>query len=275
MKFDKVHEVVSVLNPSLVPYNIVHMPVSYDMVHKFCSDRILLMNRKHCKEILDSCSLNAKSSIDICLFCKGLSLRDNYWICREGSKDTWDTVNLYNNNNFSTELSHTALTGNTLKVLIAANLFTGELTSKGTRAKCFRRENGYLYLIKNETIEEIKSEILTFYLASALGLGCSEYKYKKINNLDCSVCQIYTSTEFELIPCRDIMSYYNENKLDFNSQTYKFFYNIGYLDFLKMQLLDYIVLNTDRNRDNYGLRKRCGQLIDLYPIFDQIGRAHV
>lgn len=125
-----------------------------------------------------------------------------------------------------------------------------------------------MFLIKNETIEEIKSEILTFYIASALGLACSEYKYKKINNLDCSVCQIYTSSEFELIPCRDIMSYYSEAKLDFNSQTYKFFYNIGRLDFLKMQLLDYIVLNTDRNRDNYALRKRNGSLIGLYPIFD-------
>lgn len=139
IKFDTVYEAVSVLNPSLLPYSIANMSVSYDMVRKFCSDRILMMNRKHRKEILDSCGLSNKSAIYICLLCKGLSFRDNYWICREGSKDTWSTVNLYDNS-FSKELAHTALTGDASKVLIGDNVFTGELTNKGTRAKCFHRE---------------------------------------------------------------------------------------------------------------------------------------
>lgn len=267
LKFDTKNRYVELISKDLLPYSIANMKVSYDMISKFCSDRILMMNRQYCKEILNSCNIDDQSDINICITGKALSFRDNYWICKEGSKELWCNVNLYNNK-FSSELEYISLTGDMSKVVLTDDLFTGELTNKGTRAKCFHRESDKLFLIKNESLDEIRSEIITFYLASALGLRCSQYSYGKINNLDCSVCQIFTSEDIELIPCRDVMSYYNEYKLYFNGNTYNTFYNIGKLDFLKMQLLDYIVLNTDRNRDNFGLCKRNGVLVGLYPIFD-------
>lgn len=258
---------LSIVNKSLLPMSIAGMKESYDMIRKFCSDRILMMNREYCKEILNSCNIDDQSDISICITGKALSFRDNYWICSQGSYDTWESVNLYKNN-FSTEIEYISLTGDLSKYVISDDLSTGELTNKGTKAKCFHRENGMLFLIKHESLTEIKAEILTYYLADALGLRCSQYSYNRFNNLDCSVCRIFTSEEYELIPCRDIMSYYGETSLSFNSKTFNTFMSVGNYDFLKMLLLDYIVLNTDRNRDNYGILKHSWALTGLYPIFD-------
>ena len=40
------------------------------------------------------------------------------------------------------------------------------------------------------------------------------------------------------------------------------------IGFLKMHILDYITLNTDRNRDNFGALVWNGKTHSLYPLFD-------
>lgn len=269
--FDTISMSINIINKSLLPYSIQNMDESYDMIRQFCSCRILMMNREYCKEILTACGIDDQTDINICIVGRALSFRDNYWICRDDSSESWGSINLYQNK-FSVEVQRVSLTGDMSvvnKYSTGDSLYTGELTAKGTRAKCYNRDkDNFIYLIKNEALTEIKSEIITYYIASALGLNCSSYMYKKIDNLDCSICRIYTSEINELIPCRDIMSFYKETSTSIQSNAYKTFYNIGRFNFIKMQLLDYIVLNTDRSRDNYGLLQQNERLIDLYPIFD-------
>ncbi len=40
------------------------------------------------------------------------------------------------------------------------------------------------------------------------------------------------------------------------------------VNFVKMQVFDYITLNTDRNRDNFALLRKNGKIAGLYPVFD-------
>ncbi len=40
------------------------------------------------------------------------------------------------------------------------------------------------------------------------------------------------------------------------------------MNFIRMQLFDYITLNTDRNRDNYGLLVKNRKEMALFPVFD-------
>lgn len=125
-----------------------------------------------------------------------------------------------------------------------------------------------MLLVKNETMEEIKSEIVVYFIARFLKVGCNEYVYKKIYDRDCSVCRILTSETKEMIPCRDILSYYNSHNMTYESDYYKFFMNLDPINFIKMQLLDYITLNTDRNRDNFGILSVNRKMKSLYPLFD-------
>ena len=226
-KFNMYNKTLHIINMKLLH----NKPIDYNLVTKFCSDRILMRNRKYCKEMLTACGIDDQNDVSICVICKGLSFRDNYWISRTNSDLKWKDVNLYDNV-FSFEISKVALTGNMSTVTID-NIFTGELTAKGTKAKCYIRKNNGLFLYKHETRSEILSEIVTFIIATALKLPCSKYALSTIFDRECSVCQIFTSERYELIPCRDIMSMCNCN-MSFYSDYYKAFMSVDAINFIKM-----------------------------------------
>ena len=270
-KFNIEQKSIKMINESLLPISLQNKPISYDLLKKFCSDRILMLNREYCKEILTACGVDDQTDVNICIVCKGLSFRDNYWISRTRSKEKWENVNLYQNE-FSLSISRIALTGNmseaTIDNTIGDKIFTGELTSKGTRAKCYLRSNEKLYMVKNETRAEIMSEVITYYIAQALGIGCSKYEIRRVFDKECSVCEVLTSEDRELVPCRDVLSYYNTNVMAYDGDCYRTFMRLDPLNFIKMQILDYVTLNVDRNRDNFGLLVSHGKIIGLYPLFD-------
>ena len=267
LSFDTDSKSVEFLNEDLLPLSVFYRERNYDIVRKFCSDRVLVLNRSYCKEILLACGIESQDDVSICIACKGLSFRDNYWIKESNSSDTWESVNLYTNT-FSTLISRTALTGEMdSDAVLDDKVFTGELTSKGTRAKCFVRDGDKLYLYKNETVGEIASEIISFYIARAFKLPASKYVAKKLYGKECSVCQIATSEDYELIPCRDIMSMYN-CAMNYDTDYYGAFMALCGAQFVKMQIFDYITLNSDRNRDNFGILRYKGKLVNIYPLFD-------
>lgn len=265
LEFNVNQESLQVVNSEYLPMNIQGKVESFDMIKKFCSDRILMYNRDYSKEILTSCGIDDSSPLAICFVCMALSFRDNYWICKKRDVMTWSEVSLYTNL-FSNEIAYTSLTGETKHINLDDTLFTGELTNKGTRPKCFLRNDGKLYLCKNEIKSEIKAEILSYYVAEAIGIGCSFYTNNKVFEKDCSVCQILTNEHHELIPYRDILSY--AGNTDGTVDAYDFIMNVDAYNFCLMQIFDYLTLNTDRNRDNFGLLRFDYNLVSLYPLFD-------
>lgn len=270
LQFDTKLKTVQVFNRELVPLSIKNRE-DYGMVISFCSNRMLMTNREYCKEILLSCGIDDQSDVNICILSRALSFRDNYWICSKDSEETWAKVNLYENE-FSLKIADVALTGNLQNInqndAIGDRIYTGELTTKGIRAKCFIRTTKGIVLIKYEKIREIMSEIIVYYLAGFLNVPCSRYIYSKIDGMDCAVCQIKTSETLELVPYRDMMSFYDTNLMIYNSLPYLKYMQVDPIGFLKMHVLDYITLNTDRNRDNFGLMIWNGKMHSLYPLFD-------
>lgn len=253
--------------------SVFNLPYSFDLDNdvvisfkKFCIARALHFNREFCKELLLACGLDNQDSLSICLATKGLSFRDNYWIKREGSDDTWSSVNLYENE-FSVDIADVGLTGSLL-MPDADKIFTGELTVKGTRAKGIFRVNGKILLYKKESIQEILAEVLSKNIANAIGVKCATYWTEKYKGVPCSVCELGTSLERELIPCRDVMLHKHENSYGVNSETHKMFMRKDCNNFIKMQIFDYLTLNVDRNRDNFGFAAYKGKIAGLFPLFD-------
>lgn len=244
LKFNPGRAEMVVINRELLPISISNLEPGYDMITKFCADRILMLNREYCKEILLVCGIDDQSPVAICLLSKALTFRDNYWITPTRSEDTWDSVNLYNNE-FSQKIATVALTGKRSDFLIGDSLVTGELTCKGTRAKCTVRDSGNIYLYKNETAEEISSELVSSLIAEVIGIPAAKYWFSIYEARPCSVCQILTRTDFELIPYIDLLSAFDGKALDFIK-------NIDAINLARMIIFDYLTLNTDRNRDNFG-----------------------
>lgn len=268
LQFNPDLQTLSILEPKLLPIAIQGKPESFDLIRSFCSGRVLMRNRKYTSELLKFCNLEDQNDIEICLHSRALSLRDNYWISPIDSSDCWDSVNLYENN-FSASVIQVALTGElVVPVSIDEAKMTGELTDKGTKAKSFIRDNGNIYLVKQETLTEIYAEILSTHIATAFHIPCSVYQKVQYKDYFFSACPIYTSAEQELIPCRDVMDYFGEHNFSTHSHTYQLFLTIDPLNFLKMQIFDYVTLNTDRNRDNYGFLCENHMLTSLYPLYD-------
>ncbi|MDE7477658.1 MAG: hypothetical protein K2M91_06880 [Lachnospiraceae bacterium] len=261
---------IELMNKDYIPVCIRHKDgvYSFDSIRQFCSVRVLSMNRANCKEILTSCGVEDRSDINICIMSRALSFRDNYWIKSELSNEKWCNINLYANS-FSGQVAQVALTGVTDTIDMSDRLYTGELSNKGTRPKCFIRRDNDILLFKEETVEEIKSEIVSAVIASVLGLKSpTRYWYERLLERNCSVCKILTSESSELVHYRDIMSYNNEVIMSYNSSSYKFLMSLDTEQFLLMQIFDYITLNTDRNRDNFGVEMCNNDFVGLYPVYD-------
>lgn len=266
VEFDTDTLAVKILHKQLLPVQISNCACNFTMIQKFCDNRALLMNRKYSKDILASYGIENQTNINICLIGNALSFRDCYWINQSQSNILWKDINLYDNK-FSVKLSKTALTG--IHSVIDDSLYTGELTGKGTRAKgFFRQNNGKIALVKAETIDEINAEILTYVVSTLLELPCTIYKKQKILNKLCSVCEIQTCNNIELIPFRDYMDKYLEHVMSIESDSFKEFTTYAKEDFIKMCILDYVLLNIDRNRDNFGLQRINGVITGMYPMFD-------
>ncbi len=266
LQLDIKEKTVKVLHPSMLPISFDKENVNYDDFSMFCSNRVLMANRKFFKEILTSCRIDDQSDVNICILSHALSFRDNYWIKEENSPLKWDNINLYENP-FSEDIAITALTGEVKNIHIGDDIFTGELTALGTRSKCFIRDKEQIFIAKNETKEEIASEVLCSYICDFFNIKNAKYINLNIYGKDCSVCKLNTSKNTELIPARDILTFFNV-QMNSENQFYETFLKFARKDFIKMQLFDYIILNTDRNRDNFGLLKEKGKIIGLYPLFD-------
>ena len=50
-KFNIEKKTITMVNQQLLPLSLQNKPVSFDLVQKFCSDRILTLNRGYCKEL--------------------------------------------------------------------------------------------------------------------------------------------------------------------------------------------------------------------------------
>ena len=266
VEFDDELMYAKFIEQDLAPMCIQHARPTYDMVRVFCSSRMLMTNREYCKEILTSCGIENQTDVNICIISKALSFRDNYWIKKVDSHDCWQTVNLYKNE-FSHIISKTALTGIPSNVEIGDKFYTGELTNKGTRAKCFMCNEGSIFLVKHETIKEIAAEILSYHILNQMTSDVTPYAYYKVYGKDCSICEIKTSSDEELIMCRDILQYC-DSEFRFGDSYYDMFIKEDMEGFLLMQVFDFLTLNIDRNRDNFGLRRTNGKLNGMYTLYD-------
>ena len=103
LHFIKVYEE----NRSFLPLNLT---VSEDGVERWLRHRAIPKNRAYVDALLSKVGLSLNRPLGIITVCKGLSLNDCFWVDAEGSGDTFEKVNLYDNR-FSQVLAAIAFTG--------------------------------------------------------------------------------------------------------------------------------------------------------------------
>lgn len=259
-----------------------HLPVGIP-VHKGMADRAAMnawwtdrsipASRSGVREALET--LEITSTKMLLVRCYGLSLSDQYWICPEGAKLTWDDINFFNHD-FSEDIGD-ILFGEGKKA-DGLNLSSPDNTSDGNLKKRWKIINGKRCLIKggsNPFRQQPFNEVIASGIMERLDIPHVSYTVTWNKGAPYSVCEDFVDENTELVPAWRIIQ---SRKRSNDTSVYQHFVDcceglgipdvVPFLD--RMLVLDYIIANEDRHLNNFGVLRNAETLewIGMAPIYD-------
>lgn len=195
---------------------------------------------------------------DIPLYVNACTVTDNYWFKPSGA------VTKYSELKFGKNLyAHVAFTGEK-RSYPWASCRTPEITTGGSTEKCWKFENGYWWMYKKETPEQVFSGLFTVALAEELNIRTIRY-YKADEGVKCR--NFATKCNF------DTLAAVTDDINDF-AMAFEGLKALGdktlAKDYIKIRFLDAVVGNTDRTLNDMGIlrSRKNGDIICLAPGFD-------
>ena len=267
--------------PSFMPYNL-YLETADDLetrlnnlnnFYYWCSSRILTLDRRFAKEILNS--IGAKQAATdrdraaIAISYHGLSLTDVYWIKFNRENVSFADLSLFRHS-LSGAFADVSLNGRSLTVqnaeLLKPNDAAGDIGTQGVAPKAWIREDGTFYLLKNGDERDVKAELLASKIARCFQAESVAYKPATFESKPVSRSRIITSEDVSLVSMEAVDVYCVNHELDRDAFVLKkdaYAYHM-------MNLIDYLVGNTDRHWGNWGflVSNDTNRLEKLYPLMD-------
>ena len=207
----------------------------------------------------------------------GLSLSDQYWICPQGEDISLAKIDFFHNT-FSEDVGDLLFGKQDSQGTNAIDLTSPDNTSDGVLKKRWKIINGKRCLIKGGSKpfnQEISNEVLASRICRRLGIPAVNYEITEINGERYSVCEDFITGDTELVSARYIRNLIKkENSVsDYESYIAKA-EELGIPDVRlrtdMMLTLDFIIANTDRHYNNFGLIRNADTLewLSVAPIYD-------
>lgn len=223
-------------------------------------------NAKDIQSILKSVSFQDLTNMNF-----GCNLSDHYWIKPFGSDLKYTDVNLFEND-FSQDMTSLFLLG---RQPVSFDMITAGCSTGGDVPKAWQIEDNIrkLYKVSGSTFgQEPYNEVIASDLNKAMSIDHVEYRLKKYEDTVCSVCDCMINLDCEMIPAYDII----KECSDFSSpvQTYVKFAEDKNINIRKslsdMVVSDFLMRNTDRHWNNFGLIRDANDLhyIKAIDLFD-------
>ena len=256
-------------NKNLFPLDLAEL--SESGIESWIRHRSIPKNRAYVDTLLSSLGLSINRPFDLIRVSKGLSLNDCYWLKQEDSRDSFDSVNLYDNR-FSRVLGQIAFTGYGSSN-VSGLTSSPEFTTNGMLPKCWRRIDGKIYLYKGGTMgasntgNEPYSEFYAYQIGKILGVNAVPYSLSKWKNTLCSTCELFTSKDVSFVPVGRIVR-------SGGMQAVRAYYKKLGAEFEKalndMFIFDALIFNTDRHYGNFGFQidSHTNEIIAPAPLFD-------
>ena len=262
--------------PNFMPHSlyfedVVELETAINNINNFyhwCATRLLSLDRKYAKEILNS--IGAKQALtdmdraEIALTYRCLSLRDVYWVREKGDNSIYRDINLYNHS-LNDALIDIALRGKSLTVN-NSRLIASDLSTNGLFPKAWVRENNGFVLLKDGGTdivhrEHLASEIAKCFTSDSVDYGLRKYKEEWVTE-----SKIFTSLHHSILPMEDFDIYCANQDIDL----YTFVDEMDTDNYYRMNLIDYLIGNTDRHMGNWGLLidNNTNKPIKLHPLMD-------
>lgn len=270
-----------IYNKAFMPYNL-YLCEDDDIDNRinnltnfyyWCSSRVLTLDRKYSKEILNSIgskqAVTDKDRAMIAISYRALSLTDVYWVRANRSSVSFKDINLYNNS-LSNVFVDVSLCGKNITLqnskLLTANDVAGDVSVQGVSPKAWIREDDKIYLLKNGDRRDVDAEILASKIASCFKVDSVKYDISYFDNKAVSKSAIITSQDKSIIPIEHIDIHCANKELDRN----EFVIKKDEYSYHMMNLIDYLIGNTDRHWGNWGffVDNDTNRLEKLHPLMD-------
>ena len=239
-----------------------------DNFYHWCASRMLTLDREYAKEILNSISASQsttdKDRAQVALSYHCLSLMDIYWVKESEEQIDFSQLNLFENH-LSSAFVDVSLRGRQMTI-DNSYLIAGDLSTQGCFPKAWvRRENGF-YLLKDGDIDAVESELLASKICRCFNVNQVKYEEEWYDGQKVSASRILTSLDYSIVP----MEYFDVYCLNQEIDRMEYILKLDGYSYYMMNIIDYLVGNTDRHWSNWGLLvdNEANKPLRLYDLMD-------
>lgn len=264
-----------IFSPEFMPYSLYLEEGSDVDTHvnnlinffAWCSERLLPLDRTYVKEILGSIgapqakSDRERAGIAISYHC--LSLTDVFWVKKNDEELDFSGINLYDNH-LSNAFVDISLRGRQISASnyeLAPDLSTGGMFPKAW----VRTDEGFL-LYKDGSDKAVENEILASRIARCFDCPQVMYEESVYEDRKVSASRIFTDKSYSICSWGAFQIWAENHKID----PMQYILDLDEKNFFMMNIIDYLVGNTDRHRENWGLLidNETNRPVSLHPLMD-------
>ena len=273
----------SVYYPQFMPYNLyleedpendLNTRISnLNNFHYWCATRLLTLDRKYAKEILNSLGLKQavtdRDRAEIAISYHALCLTDVYWVRELRERISFARINLYDHS-LSDAFVDVSLRGRALTAenagLIPYGDSAGDLSTAGVAPKAWIRREGRFLLLKDGDAREVEAELIASRIARCFDVEQILYEPWDYDGQRVSRSQLISSKARSIVPAGAV-EIYAANK---GTTLQKIVIRQDEYSYHMMNIIDYLVGNTDRHWENWGfwVNNSSNRLEKLHPLMD-------
>lgn len=267
-----------IYSKKMMPYNLYLEPVedddmdvriqNLDNFYYWCASRVLTLDREYAKEILNSIGATQAATdrdrAQIALSYHCLSLMDIYWTREIYERQDFTGINLFQNH-LANAFVDVSLRGKQMTIQ-NSHLIADDLGTQGYYPKAWiRREDGF-YLIKDGGLEPVENELLASRICRCFRVNQVIYEEEYYDGQKVSVSRIVTSLEKSIVP----IQYFELYAMNHDIDKMQYILQLDGYSYYMMNILDYLVGNTDRHWGNWGMLvdNRNNRPVRLYDLMD-------
>ena len=243
---------------SFMPYNL-YLEESEEMdslvnnitnFNFWCATRVLTLDRKYAKEILNSIgvaqAVTDRQRAKIALSYRCTSLTDVFWVREKGEKTCFSDINLYENH-LSNTFIDIALRGK--QYTVQNEYLARDLSTNGCFPKAWQRFGNGFRLLKDGDAEAVERELLASRICRCFDVSQVLYEEDYFDGEKVTVSDNITSKEYSIVPMEAFIIH-SEN---YGRDTKQYILRLDRHNYYMMNIVDYLVGNTDRHWGNWGV----------------------
>ena len=269
--------------PRFMPYNLYleraeagDLDARMNNLNNFyywCATRLLTLDRKYAKEILNSLGMKQavtdRERAGIAISYHALCLTDVYWVRELREKATYTEINLYDHS-LSDAFVDVSLRGRPLTAQNAEMLdrsdAAGDLATAGVAPKAWVRRDSGFWLLKDGDPREVEAELMASQIARCFDVEQVLYEPEVYRGQRVSASRLMTTKERSIVPMQFVDIY----AANTDRTTREIVSDHDLRGYHMMNIVDYLVGNTDRHWGNWGFEvdNRINRLVKLHPLMD-------